>query len=556
MDDYDLENPKSDYTRLHVRPYDRLLHADIIPIRSPGDVPHRPGLTPTHEESPAATHTPDDAVSPDDMVSLDEALALGNIDIEAQPLNLNTFDEMKEEQPPQQQFDKNKLLFLAAGGAVSIAGYKLLTNKFLRDAEVKDDDTQLKMTDEQLSEMSLYKDMIQVQYNNRKSSGRDASLYSLANAFTTRFVYPDRGATDETSTDFTSSSRSHIAESALEDNREIDVGDYKFVESGDLFALFKNKKNDKTVLAIRGLLPHIDHKDMLQLPNMIKQTVFKKDFDTDLQYKQDYNAIEDYLLNLPFYKDVVVTGHSRGGAIALELARKHNLVAHVFQPVTVRDIEQKDSKAGTLSIKEEGGDLTLKINRRHIYTNEEDYTPSNLVNPEDTRETRYVLDYDGYKVPLVQSLDAHQLHHFHKDATGYELASKGSRVPVNKMTEDEAIELGYDLRDDDDIPYDEDLYEIVYGTKEDINYIEEDYVNVKDMIIPTTREMVFSSIPFIPNNSTQIETNKIDTNGDGVVSYTEFFNYYKKLGYSTNRIKELFRSLDKNGDGVLSVNEL
>jgi len=525
------------------------LPGTIINIGSPADVPvFRGYVTPPHMQSPATTLTPVAMRTPPSPLNLNTF----------EEINFNMIDELREEinverhspQPPQPPplFDKKiNPLFLTAGAAVSAVGAKLLYNRFVRDSRRNGEVAKQEMTDEHLSEMALYKDMIQVQYDNRKSSGRDAPIYSLAEAFTDRFVYPNLGATDERSTDFTSSSRSRVAESTLKDNRKLDVEDFKFIESGDLFALFGNEKTGKRVLAIRGLMPNIDSKDALQLPNMIKQTVFKKNNDVDLQYKRDYNAIEDYLLSLPNYKDVTVTGHSRGGATALQLARTHTLEAHVFQPVTVGDIEKRDTKAGTLVIEDEGS--TLKVKRRHIYTNAEDYTPSNLVNPNDTRETRYVLDYDGYNIPLVQSLDAHQLHHFHKDATGYVLQQKDD-FAINRMMEEDARELGYNM-DDDDIPYDEDLYEMVYGSKEDINYNEEEYEDANEYIIPTTREMVFHERPFIPNN----RQSKLDTNGDGIVSYAEFLNYYKKLGYNTNQIKKMFRSLDRNKDGVLSKNE-
>ena len=60
--------------------------------------------------------------------------------------------------------------------------------------------------------------------------------------------------------------------------------------------------------------------------------------------------------------------------------------------------------------------------------------------------------------------------------------------------------------------------------------------------------------PFIPNTS-QIQ-NKLDTNGDGAVSYSEFYRYYKRKGYTDTGIKKLFKSLDTNGDNVLTADEL
>ncbi len=409
--------------------------------------------------------------------------------------------------------------FIAAtavlGGTSYLIGKSML-NKRREDELVQDE-----MNEFELERMALYKDMIQVQYNNRASLGSDMFKFTYGK---TRNITPNK------------KERTQIAELTPEDKAKMSVGDFDFVEGGDLFALFENTEGKK-VIAIRGLMPGTDKKDTAQLPRMIGQTMGRMNLDTDIQFKEDYKVVEDYLLSLPNYKDVIVAGHSRGGATALKLARTHTLEAHVFQPVTVGDIEKKDTRAGTLSVEDEG--TTLNIKKRHIYTNTEDYTPSNLMSSIDSQETQYVIDFEGISIPLIQSIDAHQLHHFHKDAIGYVLASKGSRadIPVNKMTEDEARELGYDM-DDDDLPYDEDLYEMVYGSKEDINYNEEEYEDVKEYIIPTTRELVFFDRPFIPNN----KSNVMDTNGDGIVSYTEFLNYYKKLGYNTKQIKEMFKT--------------
>jgi len=258
---------------------------------------------------------------------------------------------------------------------------------------------------------------------------------------------------------------------------------------------------------------------------MILQTIGKVNLDTDIQFKEDFAVVEDYLLSLPNYKDVVVAGHSRGGATALQLARKHTLEAHVFQPVTVMDIEKREGEAGTLSV--DGS--KLKVNKRHIYKNTEDYTPSNLMSAIDSRESHYLIDFEGTSIPLIQSIDAHQLYHFHKDAVGYVLQEKHKgEFAINR--ELEIIAKIEDIETLND--------EMVYGSKEDINYNEEEYEDVKEYIIPTTRELVYFDRPFIPNN----KSNVMDTNGDGIVSYTEFLNYYKKLGYNTKQIKEMFKT--------------
>ena len=324
------------------------------------------------------------------------------------------------------------------------------------------------------------------------------------------------------------------------------------------------KKINKRVLAIRGLRPDIDIKDFKQAPRMGAQTVLKLNLDTDNQYKKDYEDIEDYLLNLPNYKDVVITGHSRGGQTGLELARKHKLKAHIFQPVTVRDIEAVGSREGIVDMKgtslnDDDAAITFTMNERRIYTNKEDTTPSNLVNPRDTSEKQYIIDYDPSlhsntaMIPGFKQLSAHKLNNFHKEAVGYAASSKNDLVdfgddldfndyPINHLTEQEAIEMGYDMTDD-------------YDMEEDFSIDEFANIRDSDLIVPVSkRSILFSDVPFIPNTS-QIQ-DKLDANGDGIVSYNEFYTYYKKRNYTDTRIKKLFKSLDSNGDGVLSANEL
>tara|TARA_R100000951_G_scaffold3472_2_gene4636 strand:+ start:242 stop:1579 length:1338 start_codon:yes stop_codon:yes gene_type:complete len=395
------------------------------------------------------------------------------------------------------------------GGTTLLGATSYLIGKSMLEKRRDEERIEDEMTAFELERMALYKDMIQVQYNNRASLGSDMFKFTKGK---TRNITP---YTKE---------RTQIAELTPEDKAKMNVGDYKFVEGGDLFALFENREGKK-VIAIRGLMPGTDKKDTAQLPRMILQTVGKFNLDTDIQFKEDFAVVEDYLLSLPDYKDVVVTGHSRGGATALKLARKHTLEAHVFQPVTVMDIEKREGEAGTLSV--DGS--KLKVNKRHIYKNTEDYTPSNLMSAIDSRESHYLIDFEGTSLPLIQSIDAHQLHHFHKDAIGYVLQEKHKgEFAINRELEIIAKIADIETLND----------EMVYGSKEDINYNEEEYEDVKEYIIPTTRELVYFDRPFIPNN----KSNVMDANGDGIVSYTEFFNYYKKLGYNTKQIKEMFKT--------------
>jgi len=442
-----------------------------------------------------------------------------NLYDESKPLDINVLERLRREldlTPEERPIPSATPYYVAATAAVASMG--LLAYKKLRSKEREKEE----MTTEEVEDMALHKDMIDVQYGNRVSAGRDF---------------------------FTSSNeRRAIPETTLKDNRKLDVGDYKFVEGSDLYALFENEKINKRVLAIRGLRPDIDKKDLLQAPRMGAQTILKMNLDTDAQYKKDYEDIEDYLLNLPNYKDVTITGHSRGGQTGLELARKHKLKAHVFQPVTVRGIEETDSRLNMVSMKDtsliDESPITLKINKRNIYTNNEDTTPSNLVDPTSTSETHYVIDYDSslHINPIFKTFNAHKLNNFNKDAVGYRRAKRDNSLdyPINRLTEQEARDLGYDM--DDDGMYDDDIEEIEYPIQ------------------------AFSERAFVPNNTfirDKIENevvptmslDMLDADGDGIVTYIEFVRYWSKRGYSIIRIKEMFAKLDLNNDSVLTSNE-
>ena len=439
-------------------------------------------------------------------------------------------------QPPQPPQPPPQSPYYVAATAALVAGGLAAYNS----RKKRDDDDKEKMTKNELEEMAIHKDMIEVQYANRKSAGRD--FFASTNE------------------------RTAIPESTLEDDRKLDVGDYKFVEASDLYALFENEKINKRVLAIRGLRPDLDFKDLKQAPRMGAQTVLKLNLDTGNQYKKDYEEVEDYLLNLPNYKDVVITGHSRGGETGLELARKHKLKAHIFQPVSVKNIEAVGSKEGIVDMKdsslsEDDATITFTFNERRIYTNKEDTTPSNLVNPTDTSEKQYIIDYDPSlhsntaMIPGFKQLSAHKLNNFHKEAVGYAASSKidlaRGDYHINHLTEQEAIELGYDMGDDDYDIGDDD-----YDIEDDFSTDEFANIRDSDLIVPVSkRSILFSDVPFIPNTS-QMQQDKLDANGDGIVSYSEFYRYYKKRNYTDTRIKKLFKSLDSNNDGVLTANEL
>ena len=420
--------------------------------------------------------------------------------------------------PPQTPYYVAATAALVAGG---LAAYN--------SRKKRDDDDKEKMTKNELEEMAIHKDMIEVQYANRKSAGRD--FFASTNE------------------------RTAIPETTLEDDRKLDVGDYKFVEASDLYALFENEKINKRVLAIRGLRPDLDFKDLKQAPRMGAQTVLKLNLDTGNQYKKDYEDIEDYLLNLPNYKDVVITGHSRGGETGLQLARKHKLKAHIFQPVSVKNIEAVASKEGIVDMKdsslsEDDATITFTINERRIYTNKEDTTPSNLVNPTDTSEKQYIIDYDPSlhsntaMIPGFKQISAHKLNNFHKEAVGYAASSKidlaRGDYHINHLTEREAIELGYDMGDD---PF---IERIQYA---DPVFNERPFTPQNTLKDNITRDKIKNTI------TPSIIGDALDTDGNMVISYIEFVRYWSKRGYSMDKIKQMFKSLDLNNDNVLDNNE-
>ena len=273
--------------------------------------------------------------------------------------------------------------------------------------------------------------------------------------------------------------------------------------------------------AIRGLDVKNDFRDFIQGGAMAVeslQTDDPNDFGTI--FDADVDMLEKSLLEaVRLYpnKKFVLLGHSRGAMASLVLGRRLNIQTHAYNPASKRGEYHRDY---------EGYD-THNIN---IYTTNRDIVPSHLRNTAGySPETHINI--------ITQNQDImfeHGIGHF-VDANGW----LSLRVRDNPLNE-------FYTEDDDTIIVDPFIEQIQYA------------------------DPVFKQQPFTPQNKlTNNVTNDkiknrvtpsiigdaIDMDGDGVITYLEFLRYWTKRGYSINRIKTMFRSLDLNGDNVLDNNE-
>ena len=273
--------------------------------------------------------------------------------------------------------------------------------------------------------------------------------------------------------------------------------------------------------AIRGLDIKNDFRDFIQGGAMAVeslQTDDPNDFGTI--FHADVDMLEKSLLEaVRLYpnKKFVLLGHSRGAMASLVLGRKLNIQTHAYNPASKRGEYHRDYS----------GHDTHNIN---IYTTNRDIVPSHLRNTAGySPETHINI--------ITQNQDImfeHGIGHF-VDANGW-LSLRVRENPLNEFY----------TEDDDTIIIDPFIERIEY------------------------MQPVFNERPFTPQNtlSFNVTNDKIknrvtpsiigdalDTDGDMVVTYIEFVRYWSKRGYSMDKIKQMFKSLDLNNDNVLDNNE-
>jgi len=273
--------------------------------------------------------------------------------------------------------------------------------------------------------------------------------------------------------------------------------------------------DDTFYFAIRGLDVKNDFRDFIQGGAMALKTLSAGDPD-DMGgvFKDDVMILEKALLAaVRQYPDkkFVLLGHSRGGIASLILGRKLNLQTHAYNPASNRAEHHRDY---------EGYD-TSNIN---IYTTNRDMVPRNLRNTAGfSPETHINI--------ITQNQDImfeHGIGHF-ADAQAW-MSLRVRENPLNEFFSEE-----------DDVIVDPFIERIEYPVQ------------------------AFSNIPFIPNNFSRVNldneviaptpSESMDADGDGVVTYIEFVRYWSKRGYSMDRIKEMFNTMDVNGNNILDSGE-
>lgn len=133
-----------------------------------------------------------------------------------------------------------------------------------------------------------------------------------------------------------------IDRKAYKDIPNQDIGDYIFENTdNDLTGLFVNSDKKETILAVRGILPNLDRKDLFQFPSMIKSTFFETEDEMEFgkQFNEDKKMIEEeYRKARVKYPDhrIIAAGHSRGSRGVIFLGRKYDLEFHAFSPAVNR----------------------------------------------------------------------------------------------------------------------------------------------------------------------------------------------------------------------------
>jgi len=318
-----------------------------------------------------------------------------------------------------------------------------------------------------------------------------------------------------------------------------DVGDYLFEDTeNDLTGLFVNRDKKETILAIRGILPDIDRKDLFQFPSMIKSTFFEKEDESEFgsQFNEDKKMIdEEYRQARIKYPDhkIVVTGHSRGARGTIYLGRKHNLEFHAFSPAVNRgEFESVPIEKGNLYY-HHSDPVSIhyhKIKGNTIEQHHESF--NNRLYPHSTK------DFYDEKTKLFK----------HSKITQRELDEFEKELLLDMNTQNEDVISGEEYVDSDLGIFD-DFSRKDYDANIDIkkqNTISLNKQNPTSNLFFEYTPSVFNDLnlkadtPFNPI----ISFEEIDGDKNENISYKEFENFFIKQGLTKERIRKIFNSVD------------
>ena len=420
--------------------------------------------------------------------------------------------------------------------------------KYLRERVIVDN-----ILPEEKERMALMAKMVDKVYQRRKAYTRPISVSRL------------RGAGDETE-DYTTKLEKRKLYADV-DNQDVD--DYILQDTGnDLSALFVNKDKKESVLAIRGLLPFTDYKDTLQLFQMAAYTIAETERAEGMgkEYKNDKlllkNTFEESKNKYPNHK-MVVTGHSRGGRLTLNLGRNNNVEYHAFSPAGNRAdfIDSIPRSKGKLYY--HTNDPVSLFHHRNKGKNEEQH-----IEMFNTRLNTHDLK-DFYK---------NENSRFFKHASRPNQQEIEDEILLDMQLADDEIPTAEEMVDADlgrfdviyterlpsrkptIVPLDEPLPQ-VYFDSEDTKKIKRTKALNRD--VPSERTIfnkyepsVFTDLNLRPVKKFEpITFENIDSDKNNKISKKELSNYLLKRGYDEDTIRDLFETYDTDNDGNITRSE-
>ena len=324
-----------------------------------------------------------------------------------------------------------------------------------------------------------------------------------------------------------------------------------------LSQIFVDEKDKKITIAMRGLSPLRDNRDRQQFIEMGFATEFPKEVQrgrvTDFGnlFAEDVNHLIDVVnaveIEFPDY-DLSVAGHSRSGAVSLDVGRAYNLKTYAFNPAGNRNEKSREFT---------GYDPT-NIN---IFTSDLDIIPKYVrenikFSPENNH---LIVNKKAYSI--MGFAKGHGIHHFIDEPNIYSIRKKTKTIldqnKLDKMMAEELVPYNIE-RPDEESPQKMISYQqkLMLGEPDSTSALVADYT--KREVFNTYKPSVFNSINRLPEQEFKpIKNlfNLIDTNKDNKITYNEFKSYYKTKGLSDDAILKMFNNYDMNKDNTLTKNE-
>jgi hypothetical protein len=286
------------------------------------------------------------------------------------------------------------------------------------------------------------------------------------------------------------------------------------ITDSDLITIWE--KDDKAIFAIRGIDFGSEKKELLQMATKSFFTATdEEDFGTI--YKKNLDEVEKILLDYQSQnpdKTIILSGHSRGGRLSLNLGRKYDLETRAFNPAT--------------NFREDERDYNHDVSKIHTYMTKRDLVPKYQ------RAVKKLNEENNYVVKNYNFIKADLPHH----SLGY-FTDENNIIQVRrhgKQIDDLQKRIRLESQSGE------------YISGED--YVDSDLGNFDGVLEGAATP--FIAKPFIPNNF------DVDTliNPPKNLTYGEFERRMANKKMRKKRIKELFDKLDVDGNGLLSPDEL